>query len=65
MIKKLDVNKACGSNGVYSEHIKYASNILMPLLSMCFTSCVAHGFLPESMLSVVLVPVIKNKADKI
>ena len=38
-IKKLDVNKARGSDGVYSEHIKYASNILVPLLSMCFTSC--------------------------
>ena len=32
---------------------------------MCFTSCIAHGFLPESMLSVVLVPVIKDKAGKI
>ena len=46
MIKKLNVNKACGSVGVYSEHIKYASNILVPLLSMSFTSCVSHGFLP-------------------
>ena len=65
MIKKLDVNKACGSDCVYSEHIKYASNILVPLLSMCFTSCIAHGFLLDSMLSVVLVPVINDKAGKI
>ena len=53
-IKKLDVNKACGSDGV-----------LVPLLSMCFTSCIALGFLPDSMLSVVLVPVIKDKASEI
>ena len=26
---------------------------------------ISHGFLPESMLSVVLVPVIKDKAGKI
>ena len=65
MIKKIDVNKARGSDCVYSEHIKYASNILVPLLSMCFTSCIAHGFLPDSMLSVVLVPVINDKAGKI
>ena len=65
VIKKLDVDKACGSDGVYSEHIKYASNIRVPLLSMCFTGCVAHGFLSELMLSVVLVPVIKDKAGKI
>ena len=60
-IKKLDVTKACGSDGVYSVHIKYASNIFVPMLSMCFTSCTGHGFLPDSMLSVVLVPVIKDK----
>ena len=54
-IKKLDVNKACGSDDVYSEHKKYAPNIHMPLLSMCFTSCIAHGFsLAMSMLSVVI-----------
>ena len=41
-IKKLDIHKACGSDGICSEHIKY-----------------------ESMLSVVLVPVIKDKAGKI
>ena len=29
-----------------------------------FSSCIARGFLPESMLSVVLVPVIKDKAGK-
>ena len=46
-------------------HIKYACNIFVPLLSMSFTSCVAHGFLPESVLLVVLVPVIKkDKAGK-
>ena len=32
---------------------------------MCFTSYIAHGYLPDSMLSVVLVPVIKDKAGKI
>ena len=64
-IKKLDVDKACGSYGVYSEHIKYAPNILVLLLSMSFTSCVAHGCLPESVLLVVLVPVIKDKVGKI
>ena len=31
-IKKLEVTKARGSDGVYSEHIKYSSNILVPLL---------------------------------
>ena len=64
-IEKLDLNKACGSDGICSEHLKYASNVLVPLLAMCFTSFISHGFLPESMLSVMLVPVIKDKAGKI
>ena len=64
-IEKLDLNKACGSDGICSEHLKYSSNVLVPLLAMCFTSFISHGFLPESMLSVMLVPVIKEKAGKI
>ena len=28
---------------------------------MCFTSLFVHGILPESMISVVLVPIVKNK----
>ena len=63
-IEKLDLNKACGSDGICSEHLKYASNVLVPLLAMCFTSFNSHGFLPESMLSVMLVPVINDKAGK-
>ena len=50
--EKLDLNKACGSDGIWSEHLKYASKVLVPLLAMCFTSFISHGFLPESMLSV-------------
>ena len=65
MIEKLDLNKTCGSDGICSEHLKYASNVLVPLLAMCFTSFISHGFLPESMLSVVLVPVVKDKACKV
>ena len=29
-IEKLDLNKACGSDGICSEHLKYSSNILVP-----------------------------------
>ena len=64
-IEKLDLNKACGSDGICSEYLKYASNVLVPLLAMCFTSFISHGFLAESMLSVVLVPVIKDKVGEI
>ena len=64
-VEKFDLNKACGSDGICSEHLKYSSNVLEPLLAMCFTIFISHRFLPASMLSVVLVPVIKDKAGKI
>ena len=65
VIEKLDLNKACRSDGISSEHLKYASNALVPVLAMCFTSFISHGFLPESMLSVMLVPAINDNAGKI
>ena len=43
-IKKLDLYKACGSDGIYSEHIKYADKALLPLLSLCFISFLLMDF---------------------
>ena len=64
-IQNLVLNKSCGSDNIYAEHIKYASEKLIPLISICFTSCFVHGFLPTSLLTVVLVPIIKNKAGNV
>ena len=35
------------------------------MLAMCLTGLFIHGFLPDSMLSIVLVPVVKDKSGKI
>ena len=35
------------------------------LFSVCITSFFSHGYLPESMLSVIIAPVIKDKAGNI
>ena len=64
-INKLDKNKACGQDGIFAENLMYCSNKLIPLLSMCLSGLLIHGFLPESMISVLLVPVIKDKCKKI
>ena len=63
-IKNLEVNKACGLNmcGIYAE---YVADCLYKLLSLCITSFLVHGILPDSMLGVVLVPVIKDKSGRI
>lgn len=64
-IKELDCNKSCGMDGIYAEHLKYCSNRILPLLAMCVSGLFVHGFLPNTMLSVILVPVIKDKCGKI
>uniref|UniRef100_A0A3P9J4I4 Endonuclease/exonuclease/phosphatase domain-containing protein n=1 Tax=Oryzias latipes TaxID=8090 RepID=A0A3P9J4I4_ORYLA len=56
-----DTSKACGLDDISVEHLKYSSFKLLPLLAMCFTGFLTHGVLPDSILSVVLIPVIKDK----
>ena len=35
------------------------------MLASCITGCFVHGFLPDSVLSIVLVPIIKDKTGRI
>ena len=64
-LKDLDKNKSCGSDGIYAEHLKYADIKLITLLSMNFTCMLVHGVIPESLIDVILIPVIKDKCGKI
>ena len=64
-IRCLDINKTCGMDGIYAEHLKHCDKRIVPLLAMCITGFFVHGFLLSSLLSVVLVPIIKDKRGKI
>ena len=64
-INKLSGGKSCAMDGVYAEHLKHCSSNYWTLLAKCMTSFLVHGFLPESLMSVVLVPIIKDKSGKI
>ena len=64
-IMMLKDNKACGMDKISAEHLKHASRKLCPLIAICFTGFLTHGILPDSILSVTLVPIIKDKAGKI
>ena len=63
--RKLENNKSSGLDSISAEHLKNASKKLVPLLSMCITGFLIHGFIPDSMIAVLLVPVIKDKTGKI
>ena len=64
-IKDLKCGKSCGLDGINAEHLKYSSDFILTVLSKCFTSFLVHGFIPSKRLSVVLVPIIKDKTRKI
>jgi exonuclease III len=64
-IRDLPYGKACGLDGIFSEHLKYASSRLLIVLCVCLTSLFTHGALPDSLIDVILVPVIKDKSGNI
>ena len=64
-IERLADNKACGHDDITAEHLKLASPRLAAMLAICFTGLMTHGILPDSLLTVILVPVIKDKAGKV
>ena len=60
-IKQLSSNKAVGCDGLPAEAYKFAHPMLHEMLAALFNSCLLHQFLPNEMLVVHLVPLIKNK----
>ena len=52
-------------DNIMAENIKHVIKKLCPLLSLCFTGCLVHGTLPDSILAVLLVLVIKDKVGKL
>ena len=60
VIGHLDKNKSCGLDGVCAEHLTYCNRRILQLLAMSMSTFFVHGFLSDSMLSVVLVPVKIN-----
>lgn len=63
-IRKLSLGKSCGLDGITAEHLKFASYRIVVLFSLCFTAMLMHGTFPSSMLSVLLVPVVRDKTGK-
>ena len=64
-VQKLDTGKSSGLDGIFAEHLLHCSERLLSMLAVCITGFFVHGFLPDSMLSTVLVPITKNKTSRI
>lgn len=59
---RLGDSKTFGIDNIPAEHLKIANRKLHPFLAIYFTGLLVYGILPDSNLSVLLVPIIKNKA---
>ena len=62
VIKTMKLGKACGSDGLASEHFIYAGKSLHVLLAMIFSTFLSQGILPRSFMETIIIPLVKNKA---
>ena len=64
-VQALGANKTYGLDGIVAEHSLYSSERWCTVLAMRLAGLFVRGFLPDSMLAVVLVPIIKDKTGRI
>ena len=61
LIEKLKCRKASGPDGISVESLRFTRVRLHVLLSLCFSACFSHSYLPKSLLETTIIPVIRNK----
>ena len=61
-LSHLNSGKSDGDE-IFSEHLIYASSVVMAPLAIFFSSLVRHGFMPQCLRDSVLVPVPKKNKD--
>ena len=61
IIGKLECGKSAGPDGIGVEYLKFSNIKIHILLPLCFTLCLAHGYLPPAMIETTIVPIVKNK----
>ena len=56
------VGKASGCDNISNEHFKYANEKLHILMSLFYSSLLIHVFLPDTMMTTIIAPIIKTKS---
>ncbi|XP_026331752.1 uncharacterized protein LOC113239102 [Hyposmocoma kahamanoa] len=65
VIKGMTRGKSPGHDGLSVEHLKHAGVHLPRVLSLFYSLCISHSYLPAEMMRTVVVPLIKNKTGDI
>ena len=50
-----------GFDNIYLNHLRYASNCFISILTLFFNSCLRHSYLPSGITNAVITPLIKDK----
>ena len=61
IVKGLPNNKAVGDDGIPAEVYKYAPQRLLVILSLFLTTCLRHQYLPDIIMKVIIIPLLKSK----
>ncbi|XP_052758207.1 uncharacterized protein LOC128202323 [Galleria mellonella] len=64
-IRMMKRGRSPGYDGLSIEHLKYAGVHLPRVLSMFFSFCLSHAYLPIKLIKTVVVPILKNKTGDI
>ena len=60
LIGNLESGKSSGPDDISPESLKFANNRLSVLLSLCFSICLSHGYMPPDIIKSTIVPIVKN-----
>ena len=65
VIDSLEKGKSGGLDNLSAEHLLYAGQRLDIMLSLLFNLCIVHGFLPDHLISSVLIPIVKYRSGDV
>ena len=65
LIGKLESGKSSGLGDISPESLKFANNRLSVLLSLCFSICLSHGYMPSDMIKTTIVLIVENKCGNL
>ena len=60
VVHRLSCNKAIGADMIPAEVLKYSGRRLTVLLSLLVSGCFKHNYLPDMIMRVTLVPLLKG-----
>ena len=57
--------KSCQVDGVSAEHLKFSNRSVYVHLSFLFNFMLENSYLPDKLMDVVLIPILKNKCGNV